>query len=274
MASCDWGYFGETGPEGWYKSFPQAGGKRQSPIDIQKKEVKYDTKLAEKPLKISYDPNRTKSLINNGLTFRVDIDACDSSLEYTESERGPLDEKYQLVQFHAHWGSKDEVGAEHTFDGKQYSAEVHLVHWNTEKFKSVGDAIKEDRGIAVLGSFLKVGSHHTGFDKLIPFLRKVQKKGSQTTIEGGFDPSCLLPDNKEDYFTYEGSLTTPPCYESVTFILFSEAVEVSPEQLQALRDLLTHSEGKAPCNGHDHIVDNYRPVCPTNGRVVRASFSA
>lgn len=262
----EWGYTGNTGPANWHKSFPQAGGNRQSPIDIKTSDVKYDAGLAGKPLKINYDPKRTKALVNNGHTFRVDIDACDYNLS-----GGPLSDNYQLVQFHAHWGKEDKEGAEHTIDGKQYAAEVHLVHWNTGQFKSVEDAIKADQGIAVLGSFIKVGKPHEGFEKLVPFLKKTPNKNCTAAVDGGFDPSCLLPANKKDYWTYEGSLTTPPCYESVSFILFKDVVEMSSEQLQVLRNLLDYADGETP-EGEGKLVNNYRPLCDLNGRVVRGSF--
>lgn len=261
-----WGYEEHDGPQNWHKSYPHAAGNRQSPIDVKTAEAQYDAKLGENSLNLSYDPKRTKNLVNNGHTFQVNIDATGHNLS-----GGPLDDHYQLVQFHAHWGKHDDVGAEHTIDGKQYAGEVHLVHWNTDKFSSVSEAIQNDRGIAVLGAFLKVGKAHDGFEKLIPFLKKVQNKDAQTNIEGGFDPSCLLPENKQDYWTYEGSLTTPPCYESVSFILFKDVVEVSEDQIKVLRELLT--DGHTP-RGPKKIVDNFRPLCSMNNRVVKASFKA
>ncbi|XP_782997.3 carbonic anhydrase 2 [Strongylocentrotus purpuratus] len=263
---CEWGYTGHGGPAHWHESFPQAGGKRQSPIDINTTDARFDTALVDRPLKISYDPSRTKALVNNGHTFRVDIDACDYNLS-----GGPLEDNYQLVQFHAHWGKEDKEGAEHTINGKQYAAEIHLVHWNTGQFKAVSDAIKCDKGIAVLGSFIKVGKPHVGFEKLVPCLKKALNKNCTAPVEGGFDPSCLLPENKKDYWTYEGSLTTPPCYESVSFILFKDAIEVSEEQLQVLRNLQDHCDGES-FEGRGKLVNNYRPLCDLNGRVVRATF--
>ena len=56
----------------------------------------------------------------------------------TDLSGGPLDHKYQLVQFHAHWGSKDGQGAEHTIRGKQYDAEVrkmtHIFYQTSDIF--------------------------------------------------------------------------------------------------------------------------------------------
>ena len=85
---------------------------------------------------------------------------------------GPLDSTYQLAQFHAHWGGENARGSEHTVDGKvgsgkylcfknifahrqMFSAELHLVHFNT-KYGSLGEAVDKPDGLAVLGIFLKV----------------------------------------------------------------------------------------------------------------------
>lgn len=58
-------------------------------------------------------------------------------------------------------------------------------------------------------------------------------KGDKVTIPGPLDPAKLIPENKK-YWTYPGSLTTPPCSESVTWILFKEPIEVSREQVSSL----------------------------------------
>lgn len=39
---------------------------------------------------------------------------------------GPLSHKYQLIQFHGHWGKHCDEGSEHTIDGKSYAAEVGI----------------------------------------------------------------------------------------------------------------------------------------------------
>lgn len=48
---------------------------------------------------------------------------------------------------------------------------------------------------------------------------------------GRFDPACLLPENTEDYWTYAGSLTTPPLTEAVTWIVLKQPIEVSHDQV-------------------------------------------
>ncbi len=261
-----WGYTEDTGPTHWCEKFPDANGKRQSPINIVTKDARVDAALG--PLKLT--PARCADVVNNGHTVQVNIDSSDTNMS-----GGPLKHNYRFAQFHFHWGSKDGQGSEHTVDGKPYDAELHLVHWNTDMFKAVGEALPKDKGLAVLTAFIKVGKEHPAWTKLVALLNSVKCKNDKFSIQEAFDALSLLPENKTDYWTYEGSLTTPPCYESARFIIYREPVEVSAEQISALRGLLSYCKGETPCcNDSDNMCDNYRPTMPLNGRVVTASFQA
>jgi len=57
---------------------------------------------------------------------------------------------------HAHWGSCAGHGSEHTVNGKQYDAELHIVHFNT-KYGTPENAADKPDGLAVLGIFIEVG---------------------------------------------------------------------------------------------------------------------
>uniref|UniRef100_A0A2I3GJJ1 Alpha-carbonic anhydrase domain-containing protein n=1 Tax=Nomascus leucogenys TaxID=61853 RepID=A0A2I3GJJ1_NOMLE len=84
---------------------------------------------------------------------------------------------------------------------------LHLVHWNSVKYQNYKEAVVGENGLAVIGVFLK-----DAWAAMRPF-----------------DPSRLLP-TCWDYWTYAGSLTTPPLTESVTWIIQKEPVEVAPSQ--------------------------------------------
>ncbi|CAH6780087.1 Car5b [Phodopus roborovskii] len=179
---------------------------------------------------------------------------------------GPLEHNYRLKQFHFHWGAIDAWGSEHTVDNKCYPAELHLVHWNAVKFESFEDAALEENGLAVIGVFLKLGKHHKELQKLVDTLPSIKHK--DTLVEfGSFDPSCLMP-TCPDYWTYSGSLTTPPLSESVTWIIKKQPVEVDHDQLEQFRTLLVTSEGEK----EKKMVDNFRPLQPLMNRTVRSSF--
>ncbi|PNI49069.1 CA1 isoform 23 [Pan troglodytes] len=122
---------------------------------------------------------------------------------------------------------------------------LHIAHWNSAKYSNLAEAASKADGLAVIGVLMK--------GKRAPFTN--------------FDPSTLLPSSL-DFWTYPGSLTHPPLYESVTWIICKESISVSSEQLAQFRSLLSNVEG-------DNAVPmqhNNRPTQPLKGRTVRASF--
>ena len=120
---------------------------------------------------------------------------------------------------HAHWGCAGKGGSEHTVDGVQYDAELHIVHYN-DKYGDPAKAVDQPDGLAVLGMFLKVGKEHPELDKISNNLTKVATKDKTVALDEDFlNPTKFLPANKT-YYTYPGSLTTPPLFESVTWIVF------------------------------------------------------
>jgi len=271
MAGHDWGYLKVNGPHTWVGVAPAAKGLHQSPVNIVPTDVEFDPQLPGTPLVIQYDPAKSKSILNNGHSFQVLIDGEGSLLT-----GGPFPHKYRAEQFHFHRGNCSQHGAEHHINNKKYAAELHIVHWNTELYTSFGEAAKSSNGLAVLGAFLEVGDHdHKAFSKLVALLPQVTHSGDKANIPDGFDPASLLPEDTSKYFTYCGSLTTPPCFESVRFLLFKDPITVSEAQLNALRDLRSYKKGGAP-NENDpnegRIVDNFRPTLPLNDRKVLSSF--
>ncbi|KAH1177346.1 hypothetical protein KIL84_011048 [Mauremys mutica] len=231
--SRHWGYASHNGPAHWHENFPIANGEHQSPIDINTESAQYDFSL--KPLHFSYDPSTAKNIVNNGHSFNVEFD---DSADKSVLRGGALDGTYRLIQFHIHWGSCEGQGSEHTVDGVQYDAELHLVHWNT-KYGRFGEAVKHPDGLTV---------------------------GKQASFTN-FDPKNLLPTSL-DYWTYQGSLTTPPLLECVIWHVLREPISVSSEQLCKLRGLCFSAENETPY----HMMDNWRPCQPLKGREVRASF--
>jgi carbonic anhydrase len=67
------------------------------------------------------------------------------------------------------------------------------------------------------------------------------------------DPAALLPADPT-YFSYTGSLTTPPCTEDVKWHVMRQPIEISYAQLAAFKKLYKM---------------NARPVQPLNGRRVQ-----
>ncbi|XP_067090826.1 carbonic anhydrase 5A, mitochondrial isoform X2 [Osmerus mordax] len=227
----------------WQGPLAIPGGERQSPIDITVRKSIFDPNL--KPLIAKYDPRTCQQIWNNGYSFLVEYD---DTTDKSTLKGGPLEDQFRLCQFHFHWGETNAWGSEHTVDRRLFPAELHLVHWNSEKYSLFEEAVMEENGLAVIGVFLK--------DSVVEFTR--------------FDPACLLPTNIDDYWTYGGSLTTPPLTEAVTWIIMKQHIEVSHDQLAVFRSLLfTSAEEEA----QKSMVNNFRVQQPLKGRTVRSSFS-
>ncbi|XP_030409247.1 carbonic anhydrase 13-like isoform X1 [Gopherus evgoodei] len=266
-----WGYDEHNGPSHWKEVFPVANGDRQSPIDIKTEEAKYDPALP--PISPNYDPTSAKVILNNGHSTCVEFDDTENK---SVLRGGPLSGSYRLRQIHFHWGASDDIGSEHAVDGKKYAAEepagklnaseykqLHVVHWNSDKYSTFVEAARQRDGLAVMAVFLKIGECNSQLKKITDRLDAIRAKGKQALFTN-FDPSCLLP-HSLDYWTYLGSLTVPPLLESVIWIILREPITVSSEQIAKFRSLLCTAEGEAACC----MLRNYRPPQPLKGREVR-----
>ncbi|XP_068058548.1 carbonic anhydrase 7 isoform X1 [Anomalospiza imberbis] len=148
------------------------------------------------------------------------------------------------------------------------TGQLHLVHWNARKYATFGEAAAAPDGLAVVGVFLEIGKEHASMNRLTDALYMVKFKGSKAQFRG-FNPKCLLPLSL-DYWTYLGSLTTPPLNESVTWIVLKEPIRISVKQLEKFRMLLFTGEE----DQRIQMANNFRPPQPLKGRIVRASFKA
>ncbi|XP_050294874.1 carbonic anhydrase 13 isoform X2 [Anthonomus grandis grandis] len=259
----EWGYNQENGPEKWPHTYPEAAGTRQSPIDIKPVDLK--TLNSNRKLSWKYIPEHTNEVSNPGYCWKVSVDGRGSELS-----GGPLEGTYVLEQFHCHWGKTNNEGSEHTINGKKFAGELHLVHWNSTKYSSFEAAAKHSDGLAVLGVFLKPGKKHMELDKIVNQLSKIQYRGESAKILVPINPGALLPEDS-GYYTYQGSLTTPPCSECVIWIVFKEPVDISQEQLEAFRSLRCYSsEDICPCDEFKGFVKtNFRPTLPLGQREVK-----
>ncbi|NXG85681.1 CAH1 anhydrase, partial [Stercorarius parasiticus] len=200
-----------------------ANGDRQSPIDIQTKEVKKDASLGL--LQITWKPSTCKEIINVGHSFHVNFEDKDNQSVLTG---GPLPGTYRLRQFHFHWGQTDDQGSEHAVDGKKYASEVESMK---EKLKIFLFLILLEKTYCYVFRILKyffylqLGLCNENLKGVLKALNSVKTKQAPFS---DFDPSSLLPKSL-DYWTYNGSLTHPPLHESVIWIILKEPITISSE---------------------------------------------
>ncbi|XP_073821384.1 carbonic anhydrase 7-like [Musca autumnalis] len=177
---------------------------------------------------------------------------------------GNLLGRFEAMSVHFHWGSRTSKGAEHVINGRRYDAEMHIVHKNV-KYDTIAEATAHKDGLAVLGIMINIGRNidriYPALDNIFNMVPDVTKYQSTAPLSLRITLSHFLGDlNTNEFFTYQGSLTTPDCSEAVTWTVFPQPLYITLEQMQKLwsvRDI----------NG-EVMIDNYRPVQPTNGRVV------
>jgi len=216
-----WSYSGPDDPKHWGKLGPAyaacALGHTESPINIAHAEM---ADLAA--LKLDYQPT-SLNIIDNGHTIQVNV-APGSTLTVG-------DKTYTLKQFHFHHPSEEHI------NGKGFPLVAHLVHQDSEGH------------LAVVAVLYQGGLANPLIDTLwknIPAEKEKAQDASSVTIH----VQDLLPAD-HGYFTFAGSLTTPPCTEGVTWYVLKSHATVSPEQVAAFAKIYPK---------------NARPIQPTNGR--------
>ncbi|XP_015236824.1 PREDICTED: carbonic anhydrase 6 [Cyprinodon variegatus] len=244
----------------WATKFPDCGGKKQSPIDIQRRNVRFNPDMLKLELSGYEAQNGLFRMTNNGHTVQIDLP---DTMKITKGLPG----EFTAVQMHLHWGGLDSElsGAEHTIDGVRYMAELHVVHYNSKKYNSFSEAKDKPDGLAVL-AFVYDDGHfeNTYYSDFISNLGKIQFAGQSMNISN-LDVRSMLPENLSNFFRYEGSLTTPPCHESIIWTVFDTPITLSQNQINKLESSLMDLDNKTLWN-------DYRIAQPLNDRVVESSF--
>ncbi|XP_061444368.1 carbonic anhydrase 4-like [Rhineura floridana] len=255
----------QCGPDTW-SSLGHCGGKRQSPINIIAKEVKYNPKLGAVTLTGYGDSKKLREIKNTGKT--VDIELA-NGLQLTGHG---LPATYTAKAFHFHWGDgPSKPGSEHYINGERYSMELHIVH--TKNNMNVSDAVKDPQGIAVLAFFVEAyekakGKTAEAWESFTKNLEKVAEKGEVSDLDSSISLLDLLGSTDlTRYYRYPGSLTTPGCEEVVLWTVFADPILVPDEVVHAFPYALHTTESS---NG-PHIENNFRPLQKIGDRKVESS---
>jgi carbonic anhydrase len=228
-----WDYSGDQGPAHWHSLNPDyqscSQGQSQSPIDLNS-QLPVTSAFIEKQyqaatMRIAHHEH-VVDILDNGHTIQVTYDEG--------SELITNGQNYNLAQFHFH------APSEHTVDGKFYPMEMHLVHSN------------KNGALAVVSVLIKEGEHNESFTPIFEHMPKTA--GKSVHLEHMMiDIDELLP-SVDRYYHYNGSLTTPPCSEGVSWFVLAEPVSLSAAQIKAFTAIINH---------------NNRPIQALNGREVR-----
>ncbi|XP_059175455.1 carbonic anhydrase 14-like [Physella acuta] len=242
--AAKWSYAGDYGPMNWHKHYQNAcAGRYQSPIDLKAEQTSYNPDL--KDFAIWYDPPKEDTVFlihNNGHTAQVDV----RGEMYVTN--GGLPNVYKTEQFHFHWGHKAHHGSEHLLEGKASPIELHIVNYNKDLYPSIKEAVIEKGGLAVLGVMYEISEEdNPALEYIIRGLKHIKLPVSSNRIKlPALSLRSLLPQDITRYYRYNGSLTTPSCFESVIWTVFEQKQTISENQLQEFRTLLQakHKPGK------------------------------
>lgn len=263
-----YGKFDALGPKNWREISCLCSGDKQSPVGLHlwDSERKLDSPLkiyGMKALPRNITVSNTGHSVSLKFNFKKDGEIF--------IRGGPLKEKYILDNLHWHWGKHNDEGSEHTLDGKRFSAEVHLVTYNSQ-YKSITEAIQKTNGLAVLGFFYEVvnfshtnsmeGSKHgSSYNPFIPLLSKlIEPKSSFTETRHLFSLRDVIKSSDFHFLSYKGSLTTPNCYETVTWMVSTKILKISSKELAQFRKLKNDQ--------HKPLLQNFRPLQKLNYRRV------
>ena len=218
-----WGYSGSEGPEHWGALDPEyelcSKGKNQSPVNL-KGMIESDLP----PITINYKSGGNE-IVNNGHTIQVNY-----SPGSTIKVNG---HGFELKQFHFHSPS------ENTLEGQSYPMEAHFVHAD------------KDGNLAVIAVMFKAGDKNAELEKAWAHMpEKADEKGE---LPLSVDANILLP-HDQDYYRFNGSLTTPPCSEGVWWLVMKYFQTASKEQIAKFANTMHHP--------------NNRPLQPLNARAI------
>ena len=223
--SDTWSYEGETGPANWGKinaAWTKCGtGSRQSPIDLRD-----GMKVDLEQITFDYKPSGF-NVVDNGHTVQVTVGGGNFLTVQNRS--------YELVQFHFHRPSEERV------NGKGFEMVVHMLH-------------KDPEGrLAMLAVLLERGKANSMIQTVwnnLP-LEKLDVVSPNVVL----DVAEMLP-QRRDYYTFMGSMTTPPCNEGVLWLVMKQPMQASPAQMALFSRLY-------PLNA--------RPVQASSGRMIKES---
>nr|CAD7585914.1 unnamed protein product [Timema genevievae] len=241
-------------PKHWAESYQTCSGKYQSPIDIEEHLV---SQVRLPPLNFQGFKSKSVSstLTNNGHTVVLQLNTSNEAI----LSGGPLKGNYIFAQLHFHWGANDSIGSEDTINNHTFPLELHLVFFKQD-YVSFNHALDFKDGLTVLAVFFEVyGDDNDIYSEIVSHLPRVVNPGTNARLKRPVNLDSLLPSIRHLYFTYEGSLTTPPCSEVVTWIDFKQPILLSARQVNAFRKLRSE-EGT--------LTQNFRPVQPLSGRLI------
>ncbi len=206
--AASWHYGGANNPTKWGNLKAEyaacKNGNSQSPINFETAKI---TKTNPAKIQFNYQ-DVPLTITNTGHTIQVN---------YPPGSWVKIGEqKYDLLQFHFHTPS------EHTVNNQAAGMELHLVHKN------------QAGQFAVVGVLIQEGKPNELLNTLWEQIPQTHDEVTASNIK--INASKLLPENRA-YYSYSGSLTTPPCTEGVKWHVLATPLEASLAQIEEFTEI-------------------------------------